>query len=176
MRLISLIMLITLLMLPSLTHAQRRAVGVGRISKSRANIFGSYKARSGKPIGDIFRSNARGVIKPSQSKPLSTPSSKVMKNMGRSGRQARLRSFADEPKLGRATRGWFKQEKNQVARGKRTGLRMPPETELAHRRGQEARHGNSHSQSVVQAKELHRLQHRHDNNGKKQTPYSSNRK
>ena len=53
---------------------------------------------------------------------------------GRSGRQARLKELGDDPKLGKADRGWIKQEQNS----KRPAIRVPPGKELAHPRGKEA--------------------------------------
>lgn len=47
----------------------------------------------------------------------------VTKSAGRSGKQARLRELANDPKLGKADRGWIKQEKNSIARGNRKTIR-----------------------------------------------------
>lgn len=79
---------------------------------------------------------------------------------GRAGRQARLRAAASDPNVSSAHRGWLRQEANQVARGTRSGLRNPPGTELAHRRGFEARKGFSYKYSDLQERALHRSQHR----------------
>ena len=43
---------------------------------------------------------------------------------GRAGKQARLRELANDPKLGRADRGWIKQDINSINQGKRTNIRI----------------------------------------------------
>jgi len=94
------------------------------------------------------------------------------KGGGRGGRQARLRELADDPKVSSADRGWLCQEMNQIARGKRSSIRNPPGTELAHPRGREAAKGFSHIEapSRLQDIDLHRLQHKYDNFGQKNPP------
>ncbi len=86
---------------------------------------------------------------------------------GRSGRQARLKELCDDPKLGRADRGWIKQERNNLSRKKRTTIRNPRGKELAHPRGKEAAKGHSYRETILQLKSNHKLQHKNDNNGKK---------
>ncbi len=44
---------------------------------------------------------------------------------GRTGRQTRLRELGDEPKLGKADRGWIKQERNNLKRKKLTIIHTP---------------------------------------------------
>ncbi len=100
----------------------------------------------------------------------------VPKNVGRSGRQARLRELANDPKISSADRGWIRQEMNQIERGKRRSIRLPGSSrkrtnegreyggpggkELAHRRGFEAQKGHSYKHSDLQDKDLHKLQHK----------------
>lgn len=97
-------------------------------------------------------------------------------------RQVRLRELVDDPKLGRADRGWIQQEINRVElkdprnahlsiAGKRkalngkTKLRNPPGMQLAHARGNEHHKGYSYSYAAMQHTDLHLLQHKYDNFG-----------
>ncbi|MCJ7933150.1 MAG: polymorphic toxin type 8 domain-containing protein [Chryseobacterium sp.] len=86
---------------------------------------------------------------------------------GRSGKQARLRQLANEPKLGKADKGWLKSEINKVANGKRPSIRNPPGKDLAHERGREAAKGYSYEHSHLQNRKDHRNQHKYDNGGRK---------
>ncbi|WP_316834923.1 DUF6443 domain-containing protein [Pedobacter nutrimenti] len=96
-----------------------------------------------------------------------TTSEPKTENSGRAGKQQRLKDIANDDKESSANRGWVTQEKNQIDRGKRTGIRNPPGKELAHKRGKEAAKGYSYEHSNLQDKDLHRLQHKHDQNGRK---------
>lgn len=97
-------------------------------------------------------------------------------------RQARLRELVDDPKLGRADRGWIKQEINRIelkdprnaqlsiaekrkALNGKNRLRNPPGMQLAHARGNEHHKGYSYSYAAVQNTDLHLLQHKYDNFG-----------
>jgi len=100
---------------------------------------------------------------------------RAAKNIGRSGRQARLRALANDPKLGSADRGWFKNEMRRIKNKGRGAIRMPgnsrnskgPGKVLAHERGREADKGFSFKHANMQDTDLHKLQHKYDNNGKK---------
>jgi hypothetical protein len=81
---------------------------------------------------------------------------------GRSRKQARLRELANESKLGKADKGWIKQEQNSIARGDRKTIRNPIGKDLAHERGREAAKGYGYEHSNLQDRDLHRLQHRYD--------------
>jgi RHS repeat-associated protein len=87
---------------------------------------------------------------------------------GRARRHERLRQIAQDPRTSSAHRGWIKQEQNAIARGQRKNIRVPPGTDLAHSRGREAAKGFDHvaSQSQLQERNLHRLQHRYDDFGR----------
>ncbi len=85
---------------------------------------------------------------------------------GRTGRQERLRDIVNDPKAGKADKGWVKQEINQIDRGKRTSIRNPPGKVLAHERGREAAKGYSYKHTNLQNQIDHRNQHRYDNNGR----------
>ena len=91
----------------------------------------------------------------------------VAKGVGRAGKQARLKELAINDKLGSADRGWIKQEINSIKRGKRKNIRNPPGKDLAHERGREAAKGYSYKHSHLQNRIDHRLQHKHDNWGRK---------
>ena len=90
----------------------------------------------------------------------------VVKKVGRSGKQARLKELANDPKLGKADRGWIKQEQNAIERGSRKSIRNPPGKDLAHERGREAAKGYDYGNSNLQDRDLHRLQHKYDNFGR----------
>jgi len=81
---------------------------------------------------------------------------------GRSGRQARLKELGKDDKVSSADRGQIKRDENEIARGKRTNVRVPTGKELAHRRGKEAHRGYNYKHSDLQSKDLHRLQHKHE--------------
>ena len=85
---------------------------------------------------------------------------------GRAGKQLRLRELADDPKLGKADRGWLRQEINAINNGNRKNIRNPPGKDLAHERGREAAKGYSYKHSNLQERKLHRLQHKYDNFGR----------
>lgn len=94
-------------------------------------------------------------------------SAKQLLKEGRSGKQEKLLELSKDPKVGKADKGWIKQEKNAVDAGKRTNMRNPPGKDLAHKRGNEAAKGYSYKHSNLQDKDLHRRQHKYDNNGRK---------
>jgi len=52
----------------------------------------------------------------------------------------------------------------------RKSIRNPPGKDLAHKRGKEAAKGHSYKEANLQTKELHKLQHKHDNFGRKNKP------
>lgn len=87
-------------------------------------------------------------------------------DVGRAGKQARLRELANDDKLGSADRGWIKQELNSIDRGQRSTIRNPPGKDLAHERGREAAKGYDYSHSNLQDRDLHRLQHKYDDFGR----------
>lgn len=93
-------------------------------------------------------------------------SAKELSKAGRSGRQERLRELAADDKLGKADRGWLKQEMNSIEQGKRETIRNPPGKDLAHERGREAAKGYGYKHSNLQGRDLHRLQHKHDDFGR----------
>ncbi len=91
---------------------------------------------------------------------------KVDASAGRRGRQEKLKETTNDPRASKADKGWVKQEKNEIAQGKRTSIRNPPGKVLAHERGRESAKGYSYKHSKLQTKELHDLQHKHDDNGR----------
>ena len=86
---------------------------------------------------------------------------------GRTGRQARLRELGNDSKLGKADRSWIKQERNNMKRKNRSTIRNPIGKVLAHPRGKEAAKGYSYKESQLQIESNHKLQHKYDNNGKR---------
>jgi len=89
------------------------------------------------------------------------------KSNGRSGKQAKLREIANDDKFGSADRGWIKQEINSIERGEQKIIRNPPGKDLAHERGREAAKGYGYDHSNLQDRDLHRLQHKYDDFGRK---------
>ncbi|PWR25360.1 polymorphic toxin type 8 domain-containing protein [Zavarzinia aquatilis] len=90
-------------------------------------------------------------------------------DVGRFGRQARLRELVNDDTLGAADRGWIRQELNSIDRGQRSTIRNPPGKDLAHERGREAAKGYDYSHSNLQDRDLHRLQHKYDDFGRANT-------
>ena len=91
---------------------------------------------------------------------------------GRAGKQKRLKELADDPNLGKADRGWLKQEQNAIKRKSKNAkgnvkkhIRNPPGKDLAHQRGREASKGYSYKHSDLKNKADHNLQHKYDKNG-----------
>lgn len=91
----------------------------------------------------------------------------VKKSDGRSGKQKRLRDIAKDSKVASHIRGWIEQEQNAIKAGKRTNIRNPKGKDLAHKRGKEASKGYDYEHAIIQDKDLHKLQHKYDNFGKK---------
>ena len=81
---------------------------------------------------------------------------------GRGGKQDRLKDLAQDSKVSSADRGQIKRDQNEIAKGKRSNIRVPQGKELAHRRGKEARKGYDYRHADLQSKDLHRLQHKHE--------------
>ena len=92
---------------------------------------------------------------------------KALKNVGRRGKQSRLRSLLLDSKVSKADKGWIKSEINQIAKGKRKNIRNPPGKDLAHERGREASKGFDYKHANLQDKDLHQLQHKYDDFGRK---------
>jgi RHS repeat-associated protein len=94
----------------------------------------------------------------------------ALKNPGRAGKQARLRSLVNDPKVGSADRGWIRNEMRHIETGNRSSIRLPgnsrnstgPGKELAHPRGQRAKDGYSYSGANLQDADLHKLEHKHE--------------
>lgn len=81
-------------------------------------------------------------------------------NVGRSGKQARLRELAYDDKLSSSLRGEIKRDMNMIARGKRKLIRVPQGYNLAHRIGHSAKDGFSYAHSDLQTIAGHLLHHR----------------
>ena len=113
--------------------------------------------------GNALRKGAKMVVKK-----LFLEDKKILSiNAGRRGKQQQLRKLMDDEKVSSSDRGWLKQDLNAINRGKRERLRVPPNKELAHKRGFEAKKGYDYSYTVLQEKKLHKLQHKYDGKGKK---------
>ena len=92
---------------------------------------------------------------------------KSLISAGRVGKQERLKQLSNDPKLGKADKGWIKSEMNQISNGNRKSIRNPPGKDLAHERGREAAKGYSYEYSHLQNRKDHRNQHKYDNGGRK---------
>lgn len=88
----------------------------------------------------------------------------------RAGRTKRIKEISKSSKTPKTHKGWIQQELNQIERGKRKYIRNPPGTDMAHPRGKESAKGHDYSETFFQNKDLHRLQHKHDNMGKLNKP------
>lgn len=87
--------------------------------------------------------------------------------LGRRGRQKRLKELSKDPKVGSADRGWLKQEINRVKRNRKnprapkTGsIRNPPGQELRHRYKKPAKDGHGYEHSDLMRKDTHKTQTR----------------
>lgn len=86
----------------------------------------------------------------------------------RGGKQQRLRELSNDPSLGKAARGSLKQDMAAVQKGQRKSIRVPNGHHLVHPRGQEAAKGHDYRNAKLNTIELHRLQHKYDQNGRLQ--------
>ncbi|UTX49575.1 polymorphic toxin type 8 domain-containing protein [Chryseobacterium sp. MA9] len=141
--------------------------GVPKESFKEKVVNGSFDLAT---IGMAALGGPEGVLTMQGGKAPAIKAVEEVKNLqkaGRNGKQARLRELAEEPKLGKADKGWLKSDINKVAQGKRTTIRNPPGKDLAHERGREAEKGYSYKYSHLQDRSLHRKQHKYDNGGRK---------
>lgn len=92
----------------------------------------------------------------------------LLKNSGRSGKQARLIELANDTKVGSADRGWIRNEMRHIETGNRKSIRLPGNSrnstgrgkELAHPRGQRAKDGYGYENAKLQDADLHKLEHK----------------
>lgn len=96
------------------------------------------------------------------------------KNAGRTGKKQKLKDIANDPNASSADRGWINQEINAIGRKSKNQkgnpkkhIRNPPGKDLAHERGREAAKGFGYEHSNLQDRDLHKLQHKHDDYGRK---------
>lgn len=95
------------------------------------------------------------------------------KRRGRSGKQARLREMANDPKVSSADRGWLKNDARHIEYGNKSGLRLPRNGrkspgrkaadkgyELAHPHNSPASQGNSYSGSKLKNHADHKVETR----------------
>lgn len=78
-----------------------------------------------------------------------------------------MRELAGDPKVASSDRGWLQNQMRHVERGDQSHIRNPIGKELAHERGREAAKGYPYQYAHLQDKDLHALQHRHDDYGRK---------
>lgn len=79
---------------------------------------------------------------------------------GRANKQKRLRQLANDDKVSSSIRGEIKRDMNQIARGKRTTIRVPQGYNLCHPIGKTARKGYSYSVAYLDTVVNHRMFHR----------------
>lgn len=92
------------------------------------------------------------------------------KSLGRTGKQAKLRELANDPKVSSADRGWIKNEIRHVKTGNRKTIRVPGNSRnskqggkvLAHERGKRAKNGFGYEHSNLQDTDLHKLEHKYE--------------
>ncbi|WP_373550640.1 polymorphic toxin type 8 domain-containing protein [Haliscomenobacter sp.] len=111
----------------------------------------------------------QNLVKATDNSDNAEKSKSELQKQGRSGKQEKLQELANDPKASSSDKGWIKQDMNEIAKGKRSNIRNPPGKDLAHERGREAAKGYSYKHSNLQDKSLHKLQHKHDNFGRKNT-------
>ena len=116
--------------------------GTTKIVKGAKVVKGLDKASDAAKVSDKATDVAKGIDRAADAS-----HAKELIKKGRSGRQSRLKELGDDPKLGKADRGWIKQERNQIERGKRSNIRNPKGKVLAHPRGKEAAKGHSYKES-----------------------------
>ncbi len=138
---------------------------------TKAFKVASKTAKSVDKVSDVKKTTeAASEVAKATDKSAEVNNSKALLKKGRSGRQAKLKELGNDPKLGKADRGWIKQEQNRKQRGKRTPIRNPKGNVLAHPRGKEASKGHSYRESNLQLESNHKLQHKYDNNGRRNKP------
>lgn len=148
--------------LPTRTIAKTSTRRASPTKANRANVRG---VTSSSPKGQSLR--IRSAQTKNKQTNLTISQQKALLAKGRSGRQKKLKSIASDDKLGKADRGWIKQEINNRKRKGIKHIRNPPGKELAHDRGREAAKGYSYEHSKVKTRAGHKLQHKYDDNGKK---------
>lgn len=125
------------------------------------------------PNGGAYAAGALAgaVVGPNKAKIASAAAkAKAAVKAGRTGKLAKMKSLMTDDKLGKADKGWLKQEYNRmIAKGK-SYMRNPPGKELAHERGREAAKGFDYKHSNLQDKMLHKIQHMFDDFGRKNKP------
>ena len=84
----------------------------------------------------------------------------VCGNLGRRGKQAKLREPVNDDKLSSALRGEIKRDMNAIARGTRMTIRVPQGYNLAHKMGNPAILGFDYSFSDLNMISNHKLYHR----------------
>ena len=139
------------------------ALGILNPAKSMANVgrLGMVLVKANKVTPD-----------PGAVAGFAAKTAKVSAVSGRSGKQARLRELANDPKVSSADRGWIKNEKRHVESGNRKTIRMPRNSRnsshteggshLAHPKGQRAKDGHGYENAKIQDSDLHRLEHKHE--------------
>jgi hypothetical protein len=103
---------------------------------------------------------------PTRVVPSSSTNKTNLSSAGRRGRQQHLRNQLNNPNVSKADKGWIKSELNQIDRGNRKSIRVPPGKELAHQRGREAAKGYSYEHSQLNLAKDHRRQHYYDKQGR----------
>jgi RHS repeat-associated protein len=167
---------------PQTAAIEKGAVGVARTAPKAARALeysavavakgsaAAVKETGGliKAVTEVVESSSR--LKTAEKMASSLPNAKTAetaaKNLGRSGKQERLRELADAPNTSSADRGWIKNEQRQIEQGNRDTIRNPPGKDLAHERGREAAKGYSYEHSNLQDRDLHRTQHKFDDFGR----------
>ena len=131
-------------------------------------IYDGYKAyKAGKSKTEIAGAVASSFVKIGHVKKAAKVLKITKSNLGRSGKQSRLKEIARDDKVSSALRGEIKRDINEIKKGKRSNIRVPQGYQLAHRRGFEASKGFGYKHSDLQIIKNHKTQHKHDNYGRK---------
>jgi hypothetical protein len=115
--------------------------------------------------GSLKSKAVMAVVSKVQKMTVKNTSNKVTKSQ-------RLRSLMHDTKIGRAERGWIKQEVNAIKRSLHTKkprihIRNPLGFDLAHRIGKESAKGYSYKYADLKPRALHIARHKVDNYGRK---------
>jgi len=143
-----------------------------------ANVIGDLASAqqsktSGEMAGNLAHAAGNLLMTPTGGGGKGGGKGAVSENVGRSGRQARLKELSNDSKVSSADRGWIKNEMRHVASGNRSTIRMPgnsrnsngkinPGKVLAHPKGQRAKDGHSYKNAKIQDNDLHKLEHKHE--------------
>ena len=138
----------------------------------RGDGLNLYAYCANNPVMYFDPSGHNAIYPDDKPKTVDTPGGQIgnqnggMPQIGRGGKQKRLREIAADDKVSSTLRGEIKRDINEIKRGKRKNIRVPVGYQMAHRRGYEARKGFGYKYSDLNTIENHKRQHKIDGYGK----------